>query len=133
MIVTSDIGDILYKDCKTMLGIANIYQEGNVPAGDITADRVIIRPPKTDTPETYWDKSFANINIVVPDKDGKEDITRLQALQRLAEKVLDDHFGRFNGTGYTYEIASNGIEKDADMKCHYVNVKILFKVLNVKL
>ena len=135
MIVTTDIGDILYKDCnslKTTFGIANIYQDGNVPVGEVTAERIVIVPPPNDTAETYWIKSFANVNLVVPDKNGKKDITRLQTLERLAKKNLDDHCGKFDGTLYTYEV-STGIENEPDLKCHFVNIKILFKILNVKL
>ena len=135
MIVTTDIGDILYKDCnslKTTFGIANIYQDGNVPVGEVTAERIVIVPPPNDTAETYWIKSFANVNLVVPDKNGKKDITRLQTLERLAKKNLDYRCGKFDGTTYTYEV-STGIENEPDLKCHFVNIKILFKILNVKL
>lgn len=135
MIVTTDIGDILYKDCnslKTTFGIANIYQDGNVPVGEVTAERIVIVPPPNDTAETYWIKSFANVNLVVPDKNGKKDITRLQTLERLAKKNLDDRCGKFDGTLYIYEV-STGIENEPDLKCHFVNIKILFKILNVKL
>lgn len=135
MIVTTDIGDILYKDCnslKTTFGIANIYQDGNVPVGEVTAERIVIVPPPNDTAETYWIKSFANVNLVVPDKNGKRDITRLQTLERLAKKNLDDRCGKFDGTLYIYEV-STGIENEPDLKCHFVNIKILFKILNVKL
>lgn len=135
MIVTTDIGDILYKDLnalKSQMGITNIYQDGNVPVGEVTSERIVIVPPPNDTSETYWIKSFANVNLVVPDKNGKRDITRLQTLERFAKKNLDDHCGRFDGTLYTYEV-STGIENEPDLKCHFVNIKILFKILNVKL
>jgi hypothetical protein len=136
MIVTSDIGDILYRDCKALMGefgIKEIYQHPNEPIGEVKTERIVIHAPSSDTPETTWDKSFANVNLVVPDKNGKKDITRLQKLQRIAKANLDDIFGRFDGTGYSYEIASCGTEQDVDLKCNYVNVKILFNVLNTKL
>jgi hypothetical protein len=136
MIVTSDIGDILYRDCKSLLGtfgIKELYQSPNTPIGEIITERIVIIPPKGNTPEKYWEKSFANINIVVPDKKGKEDMTRLQNLQRVARAKFNDRCGEFDGTGYTYGIASNGIEEDTDLKCHYVNIKILFNALNIKL
>ena len=40
--------------------------------------------------------------------------------------------GRYDGTTYHYSIESIGIEEDTSLKCHYVNVRILFEVLNVK-
>lgn len=138
MITTLDIGDILYKDCKALMGTfginaTSLYHHPNEPVGEVTTERVIIHSPNGDTPEKIWDKSFANINLVVPDKNGKKDITRLQILQRLAKKNLDDKCGEFDGTSYTYEIMSLGTEQDVDLKCNYVNVKILFNVQNVKL
>ena len=83
MIVTSDIGDILYKDCKAImgeLGIKEIYQHPNEPIGEVKTERIVIHAPNADTPEATWDKSFANVNLVVPDKNGKKDITRLCTL-----------------------------------------------------
>ena len=135
MIVTADIGDILYRDLnllKSQMGITNIYQDGNVPTGEVTSDRIVIVPPPNVTDETYWTKAFANVNLVVPDKNGKKDITRLQTLERFAKKNLDDKCGKFDGTTYTYEV-STGIENEPDLKAHFVNVKILFSILNVKL
>lgn len=138
MITTLDIGDILYKDCKALMGTFGInptalYHHPNEPVGEVTTERVIIHSPNSDTPEKIWDKSFANINLVVPDKNGKKDITRLQTLQRLAKANLDDRYGVFDKTKYIYEIASIGTEQDTDLKCNYVNVKILFSILNTKL
>ena len=135
MITTLDIGDILYRDLnllKSQMGIANIYQDGNVPVGEVVDERIVIVPPPNSTDETYWTKAFANVNLVVPDKNGKKDITRLQILERFAKKNLDDHCGKFDGTTYTYEV-STGIENEPDLKAHFVNVKILFSILNVKL
>ena len=34
---------------------------------------------------------------------------------------------------YRYSIESIGAEADTALKCHYVNVRILFEVINVKL
>ena len=135
MIVTSDIGDILYKDfnsLKSQMGINNIYQDGNIPIGEVTTERIVVIPPPNNTSETYWIKGFANVNLVVPDKSGKKDITRLQTLERFALKNFKSVLGRFDGTPYLYE-ASTGIENDPDIKCHFVNVKILFSILNVEL
>ena len=135
MIVTADIGDILYRDLnllKSQMGITNIYQDGNVPTGEVTSDRIVIVPPPNVTDETYWTKAFANVNLVVPDKNGKKDITRLQVLERFAKKNLDERCGKFDGTTYIYEVTT-GIENEPDLKAHFVNVKILFQILNVKL
>ena len=38
----------------------------------------------------------------------------------------------YDGTTYHYSIDTIGTEEDTALKCHYVNVRILFEVLNVK-
>lgn len=129
MIVTTDIGNILYRDCKAF-GI-EVYQKGNIPAGEVTTERVIIRT-KSQSPETYWKKGFVEVNLCVPDiKPDTANLIRLGELERQANSVLDDVVSSYDGIRYQYSIDSIGTEADTALKCHYVNVRILFEVLNV--
>nr|DAE18021.1 MAG TPA: hypothetical protein [Siphoviridae sp. ctr8v12] len=130
MIVTTDIANILYRDCKAF-GI-EVYQSGNIPDEDkeLSSERVIIRT-KTQSPETYWKKGFVEVNLCVPDLGGKANLIRLQELERKVQEVLDDVVGEYDGSSYYYSIDSIGTEADTALKCHYVNVRILFQVLNV--
>ena len=130
MIVTTDIANILYRDCKAF-GI-EVYQSGNIPDEDkeLSSERVIIRT-KTQSPETYWKKGFVEVNLCVPDLGGKANLIRLQELERKVQEVLDDVVGEYDGASYYYSIDSIGTEADTALKCHYVNVRILFQVLNV--
>ena len=130
MIVTTDIANILYRDCKAF-GI-EVYQSGNIPDEDkeLSSERVIIRT-KTQSPETYWKKGFVEVNLCVPDLGGKANLIRLQELERKVQEVLDDVVGEYDGSSYYYSIDSIGTEADTALKCHYVNVRILFEVLNV--
>ena len=130
MIVTTDIANILYRDCKAF-GI-EVYQSGNIPDEDkeLSSERVIIRT-KTQSPETYWKKGFVEVNLCVPDWGGKATLSRLQELERKVQEVLDDVVGEYDGSSYYYSIDSIGTEADTALKCHYVNVRILFQVLNV--
>ena len=131
MIVTTDIGNILYRDCKA-LGI-EVYQKGNIPDGEVTTERVIIRT-KSQTPSKYWKKGFVEVNLCVPDVDiDTANHIRLAELEREAMKILDDVVSSYDGTTYRYSIDSIGTEADTALKCHYVNVRLLFEVLNVKL
>ena len=57
---------------------------------------------------------------------------RLNELERQANKLFDDEVSIYDGTTYRYSIESIGTEADTALKCHYVNVRILFEVLNVK-
>ena len=131
MIVTTDIANILYKDCKAF-GI-EVYQAGNIPDEhkELSSERVIIRT-KSQSPETYWKKGFVEVNLCVPDMDGDANLIRLQELERKAQETLDEVVGEYDGSNYYYLIDTIGIEADTALKCHYVNVRLLFQVLNVK-
>jgi len=131
VIVTTDIANILYKDCKAF-GI-EVYQAGNIPDEhkELSSERVIIRT-KSQSPETYWKKGFVEVNLCVPDMDGDANLIRLQELERKAQEVLNEVVGEYDGSNYYYLIDTIGIEADTELRCHYVNVRILFQVLNVK-
>ena len=131
MIVTTDIANILYKDCEAF-GI-EVYQAGNIPGEhkELSSERVIIRT-KSQSPETYWKKGFVEVNLCVPDMDGDANLIRLQEFERKAQEVLDEVVGEYDGSNYYYLIDSIGIEADTELRCHYVNVRLLFQVLNVK-
>ena len=131
MIVTTDIANILYKDCKA-LGM-EVYQSGNIPDEDkeLSSERVIIIA-KSQSPEAIWKKGFVEVNLCVPDMGGKANLIRLQEFERKAQEVLDDVVGEFDGSSYYYSIDQIGTEADTALKCHYVNVRLLFEVLNVK-
>lgn len=131
MIVTTDIANILYKDCEAF-GM-EVYQSGNIPDENkkLSSERVIIIA-KSQSPEAIWKKGFVEVNLCVPDMDGKANLIRLQELERKAQEVLDDVVGEFDGSSYYYSIDQIGTEADTALKCHYVNVRLLFQVLNVK-
>lgn len=130
MIVTTDIGNILYRDCKAF-GI-DIVPSGETLVGELTSERIVIHAKKQQ-PGTYWKKSFAEVNLCTPDLSENEANTiRLNELEREANKRFDDVVSTYDGTTYRYSIDSIGTEADAALKCHYVNVRILFNVLNIK-
>ena len=56
MIVTTDIGNILYQDCKAF-GI-DIVPDGETLTGELKSERIAIHAKKQQ-PGTYWRKSFA--------------------------------------------------------------------------
>ena len=130
MIVTTDIGNILYRDCKAF-GI-DIVPDGETLVGELKYERIVIHVKKQQL-GTYWKKSFVEVNLCVPDLSENEANTiRLNELERQASKLFDDVVNTYNGNRYRYSIESIGTEADTALKCHYVNVRILFEVLNVK-
>lgn len=128
MIGVTDIGNILYRDCKAS-GL-EVYQKGNIPKGEIIRERITIYP-KAQSPNIYWHENYVEVNWCTPDIDsGVANLIRLEELERQARALLGYSVGVYNGCCYRYKIESVGVEADEDMKCHYVNVTILFNVLN---
>ena len=130
MIVTTDIGNILYRDCETF-GI-DIVPNGETLTGELRSERIVIHAKKQQ-PGTFWKKSFAEVNLCVPDIGlNSANSIRLNELERQANYLFDS-VSTYDGTTYRYSIESIGTEADTALKCHFVNVRVLFEVLNVKL
>lgn len=129
MIVTTDIADILYRDCKAF-GI-EIVPFGETLTSELTAERITIHV-KGQTPEKIWEKCFVEVNLCVPDFSPNEvNYPRLKELERLAKKTFRSVTGKFDGTRYLYEVDTISIEADTALKCHFVNCRLLFNVFNV--
>lgn len=130
MIVTTDIADILYRDCKDF-GI-EIVPFGKTLTGELKEERITIHV-KGQTPSKYWEKCFCEVNLCVPDLAVNiANTIRLKKLERLAKKRFKSVTGMFDGTRYHYEVDTITIEADTALKCHFVNCRILFNALNVK-
>ena len=131
MIVTTDIANIIFKDCKSF-GISEMHQRGNIPEGEVKTERIVIYP-KTQQPDAYWEKGYVEVNLYVPvTKTGKANLIRLNELERKAREMFKDGIvGQYDGSWYRYSSESLGIEEDKELCCYYVNVKLLFETLNV--
>ena len=130
MIVPTDIANILYRDCQPF-GI-DVVPHGKKLTGPMKSERIVIHAKKQQ-PGTYWKKSFVEVNLCVPDlKDGDDNFIRLNVLEKQSQDRFDSVTGRYDGISYYYSVDSIGTEEDTALKCHYVNVRILFEVLNVK-
>ena len=130
MITTSDIVDILYEACAPFE--MDVFRKGYIPNGEVTSERIVILP-KEQTPQTYWKKCFVEINICVPDlANGVANIERLQEVERMAARTFKEGVGAHDGSSYSFGIESmDGMSRDESLGCHYVNVRLLFEVLNV--
>lgn len=129
MIVTTDIADILYRDCKAF-GI-DIVPFGNTLTGELKEERITIHV-KGQTPSKYWEKCFCDVNLCVPDLGiNIANTLRLKELERKAKEIFKSVTGEFDGTRYNYEIDTIHIEADTALKCHFINCRILFNALNV--
>ena len=130
MIVTTDIADILYRDCKAF-GIG-IVPFGKALTGELQGERITIHV-KGQTPSKYWEKCFCEVNMCVPDLGiNIANTLRLKELERKAKKLFRSVTGTFDGTRYNYGVETIHIEADTALKCHFINCRILFNALNVK-
>ena len=127
MITTTDVSNILVRDCK-IFGL-EVFQEGAIPDGELTVERITVHA-KRQTIETYWNKGFVEVNFCVPDKYGEADLVRLNELQRIATRMLEK-VGEYDGTHYRYSVYSSSKEEEPSLKCHFINVRLLFEVLNI--
>lgn len=128
MIVTGDIATILYKELKG-LGI-EVYKGGTFPTSKVTKERIVIIP-KRQSKGKYWKRGFVEVNFLVPNTNGKANTKRLTELERIANQL--ESYGVFDDTSYRYEVESISQEEDASLACHFVNCRLLFEVLNIKL
>jgi len=78
MITTGDIKSILSEDLKTY-GFKT-YLQDTFPDGEITDERIIIRCGELSS-GTYWESSYAHLNICVPDLYGMADTRRLTEIE----------------------------------------------------
>lgn len=130
MITATDISDLMYALCKKSFGI-DTYHSLNIPKGEVKKDRVTIIV-KGNTSGKIWKSRFVEVNISVPDKMGTANLDVLQMYERKATEVFDDFTGRFDGSVYQVTLDNTEIEEDKEFRCHYVNARVLFKVLNTK-
>lgn len=130
MIVTTDIADILYRDCKAFgIGIVSF---GKTLTGELKEERITIHV-KGQTPSKYWEKCFCEVNLCVPDLGVNiANTLRLKELERTAKKLFKSVTDEFDGTRYNYVVDTIHIEAGTALKCHFVNCRLLFNVLNVK-
>ncbi len=130
MITTAEVADILYRDCQAF-GV-EVFRFGNLPQSEVLTERITIHV-KAQEGGKIWRKCFAEVNLCVPDRGGVADLSRLQALEREAHARFDNGVtGTFDGSTYYYSSHTIGQEADTALKCHFVNVRILFEVLNIQ-
>lgn len=129
MITSGDAANIIYRDLADF-SIKERYHAGDEPQGEILTERIVIHS-KSQTPETYWEKSFIEVNLCVPDTEGKKNKIRTDELE-IEAKTFFDKVGEYDGSHYVYSWERVGTEEDNALNCHYVNVRVLFEVLNVK-
>lgn len=132
MIVTSDIYKILFDKVKEF-GIRDVYDGWNPIKHKLKDKAVVIVTSTPIEPDTYWEKAYVHVNICVPDYLGNVNTKELNDMERLANLwIYDDIVGEYDGSSYRISKDSLGIERDDALKCSYVNLVLLFEILNVR-
>lgn len=129
MITQGDIAKILYTDCQ-VFGLP-VYQKDNTPKGKVTKERIVIIP-KSGSVQRFWEKCYVEVNFCVPDIKGQANLIRMDELEREAVKALNRVSDTFDNTRYRYSKYSTSREEDIELGCHFVNVRLLFEILNVE-
>ena len=133
MIVTGDIYKILFDRVKNAFGIKDVYDGWTPIKSHLKEEAIVIVTSTPIEPDTYWEKAFAHVNICVPDYLGEVNKQRLTALERMAQDWIGKGFtGVYDGTRYRVGKDSLGTERDDALKCSYVNLVLLFEILNVR-
>lgn len=148
MIGTLDISNILYRDIKEFVYVYDIHPHGADPDADMPGGlssigiagppaRINIHVGRLQT-GAHWSKAFVEVHFVTPDPvKGEAAGVFLNNWELLLRKNLDHRTGvyedqrKFSKTRYRYRVDSIGMEADPDQGTHYINVRILFEVLNV--
>ena len=131
MIVTGDIYKILFDRVKNAFGIKAVYDDWTPIKSHLKEEAIVIVTSTSIEPDTYWEKSFAHVNICVPDYLGEVNKQRLTELERMAQEWIGKGFTDvYDGTRYRVGKDSLGIERDDALKCSYVNLVLLFEIIN---
>lgn len=129
----SEIAEIIY-DAAEYLGTPR-YIADTMPAEAIAEagqPRLVIIVGQT-RPARYWANCYVKVNFCVPDIQSatdKADALKLKDAE-LALRPLHNGTGNKDGETYRYSLETTEIVSDTDMRCHYVNITLLFQYQNI--
>lgn len=128
MIASTDIANIIYRDCEGF-GLPR-YQGGNVPCGAVEEYGRVVIHSKEQSYGSTWRKSFVEVNVIVPDTPGgNADLVRINSVEREGRGLLVSA-GRYDGTPYRYRVESTSVQANEQLKAHRVNFRLTFEALN---
>ncbi|MBQ0073614.1 MAG: hypothetical protein KBT34_05430 [Prevotella sp.] len=128
MITESEAGEIIYDLCRNF-GV-EIHLLPNMPHEEVKSERIIIIT-NGEKSSTYWMNRIIKINWCVPDVEGEAFTPSIKK----AEKALTSLYygkGYYNDIFYRFKKESSDTAANAEMRCHYANLTIMFQTLNTK-
>lgn len=129
MIGVKDIERIIIGEVQEYIPLSSVFTTDDIPEGKVTEERIVIHC-KTRSTETFFDKCFVEVNWCVPDIDGAPNSSRLREVERIMLGGFDT-VGCYDDSYFRYGISSEEV-LSSELECHYVNVRLLFEILNVK-
>lgn len=137
MLTQKAICHIIYDDLRP-LGLQE-YIKYHLPDARVDSDvkveeegRIVIRPKLVSNDKTYFNNCVVEVNIVVPDMDDEASPLLDTLFKRAAEILNDDRCGNKDGDFYRYSIQRFSTEDEPNLNCHYINITVLFEILNVR-
>lgn len=107
------------------------YKGWTFPDKPITENRCVVLCNQ-DSPDTYWETFSAFVNLCVPDKNGTADTKTLEELESMGKAMFKDiPPAQIGDEWYFIMISRVTKEEDTNLKCHYISIKLNFKILNV--
>lgn len=128
MISTKDIETVLVRDLSGLFPKERIFVTDDIPDGIVTEQRITVHVKKLSS-AIYFNKCFVEVNWCVPDIGDSPNTPVLNEAER--RLMTFEATGEYDGTAYRYELDSTEVLK-SDLKCHYVNARLLFETLNVR-
>ena len=126
-----DIEIVMIEACEALklVPMSRIYLPDDYPEG--TDVRIVIHVKNQQRGDIFY-KGFVEVNVVVPDIEGRADHESLTE----AENVLLDAFRydtvrEYKGETYRYGLYSHEILWEKDAQYHYVNARLTFETLNI--
>lgn len=131
VITPADIANIIYAECHTF-GTKR-YPDGKTHKGEVDNEFIIIHS-KRQLEGDKWDSSIVEVNFFLPNlPSGDANTIRIEEIERRAKSFFVKYrTGVFDGIRYRYYRESIGREYDEELRCHYVNVRLVFETINVK-
>ena len=123
----SEIGEIVFDLCRGYGVEVDIME--NMPYSEITEERIVIILSRIE-PSTYWENTMVKINWCVPDISNEANSIRLKEIEPLL-KPLFRGCGTKGDDTYRYSKDSTDTGENADMRCHFANLTLLFQTLNI--
>lgn len=122
----TDVANILYRDCLRF-GI-DVFQSGQVPQG--LREQIVVNV-NIQQKDIYFKACFANINFIVPDLEkDTANLIRLEEMEKMGATLEGN--GWHNDCYYRYEPDSVELIKDENLDAHFINVRVLFEILNIR-